>query len=74
MVWEDLPVGNSLRNAHEEADAITIHQMLSIVGSSINDININFISDDTDVSVLLGHFYRNRQHTCRVTMEQHPKN
>ena len=38
-----------LRNALEEADVIIIHQMLSIVESSMNDINISVISDDTDV-------------------------
>ena len=41
-----------LRNAHEEADVIIIHQM-SIVESSTNDINISVMSDDTDVCVLL---------------------
>ena len=59
-----------LRNAYEEADVIIIHQMLSIVESSTNDINISIISDDTDVFVLLVHFYHNMIHlTCRVTME-----
>ena len=61
-----------LRNAHEEADVIIIHQMLSIVESSTNDINISVISDDTDVFVLLVHFYHDRQLTwrsCPVTME-----
>ena len=38
-----------LRNAHEEADVIIIHQMLSIVDSSTNDSSISVISDDTDV-------------------------
>ena len=46
-----------LRNAHEEAVVIIIHQMLSIVESSTNDISISVISDDTDVFVLLIHFY-----------------
>ena len=46
-----------LRNAHEEANVIIIHQMLSIVESSTNDINISVISDDTDVFVMLVHFY-----------------
>ena len=47
-----------LRNAHEEADVIIIHQMLSIVEteSSMNDISISVISDDIDVFVLLVHF------------------
>ena len=44
-----------LRNAHEEADVIIIHQMLSIVESSI-DINISVISDDTDVLYCLSTF------------------
>ena len=48
---EDLP------NAHEEADVIIIHQMLSIVESSTNDINISVTSDDTDVFILLVQIY-----------------
>ena len=40
-----------LRNAHKEADVITIHQMLSIVESSMNGINISVISDDTSTEV-----------------------
>ena len=58
-----------LRNAHEEADVIIIHQMMSIVESSTNDINISVISDDTDVFVLLVHFYHDKELTCHVTME-----
>ena len=58
-----------LRNAHEEADVIIIHQMLSIVESSMNDINISVISDDTDISVRLVHFYHDKQLTCHVAME-----
>ena len=38
-----------VRNPHEEADVIIIHQMLSIVASSTNDINISVISDNTNV-------------------------
>ena len=61
-----------LCNAHEEADVIIIHQM-SIVESSTNDINISVMSDDTDVFVLLVHFYHDRQTghitTCHITME-----
>ena len=45
-----------LRDAHEEADVIIIHQMLSIVESSMNDISISVISDDIYVFVLLVHF------------------
>ena len=46
-----------LRNAHEVADVIIIHQMLSIVESSTNDTNISVTSDDTDVFILLVQFY-----------------
>ena len=56
-----------LRNAHEEADVIIIHQM-SIVESSTNYINNSVMSDDTDVFVLLVHFYHDRQ-TCHITTE-----
>ena len=46
--------------------------MLSIVESSTNYMNISVISDDTDIFVLLVHFYHDRQLTwrsCPVTME-----
>ena len=43
--------------------------MLSIVEFFTNDINISVISDDTDVCVLLVHFYHDRRLTCHVTME-----
>ena len=59
-----------LRNAHEEADVIIIHQM-SIVESSTDDINISVMSDDTGVFVLLVHFYHDRRNchitTCHIT-------
>ena len=58
-----------LRNAHEEVNVIILHQMLSIVESSTNAINISVISDDTDVFVQLVHLYHTRQLTCHVTME-----
>ena len=58
-----------LRNAHEEADVNIIHQMLSIVESSTNDINTSAISDDTDMFVLLVHFYHDKELTCHVSME-----
>ena len=45
-----------LRNAHEEVNVIILHQMLSIVESSTNAINISVISDDTDVFVQLVNF------------------
>ena len=50
-----------LRNAHEEADVIIIHQMLSIVESSTTDIKISVMSDDTDVFERLIYFYHDRQ-------------
>ena len=43
--------------------------MLSIVESSTNNINISVISDDTDVFILLVHFYHDKELTCHVTME-----
>ena len=47
-----------LRNTQEEADVIIIHQLLCILDSTGegND-SVNVISDDTDVFVLLVHFY-----------------
>ena len=58
-----------LTDAHEEADVNIIHQMLSIVESSMNDINISVISDDADIFVRLVHFYHDKQLTCHVAME-----
>ena len=58
-----------MRNTQEEADVIMIHQLLCIIDSATEDTNITVISDDTDVFVLLVHFYHERQLACRVTME-----
>ena len=59
----------NMQNTQEEADVIIIHQLMWIVDSTANDINITVISDDTDVFVLLVHFYHARQLTCHVTLE-----
>lgn len=57
------------RNTHEEADVIIIHQLMFIVKADAMNCNINVISDDTDVFVLLIHFYQQGNLTCPVTME-----
>ena len=54
---------DDFRNTQEDADVITIHRMLFIVESSMNDININVISDDTDV------YWCNKLCRCTFAME-----
>ena len=59
-----------LRNTQEEADVIIIHQLLCILDSTREGNNsVSVISDDTDVFILLVHFYHERDLTCNLTME-----
>ena len=56
-----------LKTCHEEADVIIIQQMLKAVENGVKRINI--VCEDTDVFVLLVHFYAKLSLTCRLTME-----
>ena len=53
--------------SHEEADVIIIHQMVKAAASGVKIINI--VCEDTDVFVLLLHFYTKLNLTCHLTME-----
>ena len=61
---------HDLESNQEEADVIIIHQLLSIVheGKRGKSKNIRVLSDDTDVFVLLLHFYQKENLKCKVIM------
>ena len=54
-----------LCTTHEEADVIIVQQMVKL---AVDNIRINIICDDTDVFVLLVHFYVQEKLTCDVIM------
>jgi len=56
-----------LENFHEEADVIMVHQMSKLAEEGATAINV--LCDDTDVFVLLLHFYHKLDLTCGLTME-----
>lgn len=55
-----------LHTAHEEADVIIAQQVVHLADSG--KMSIRVISDDTDVFVLLIHFYKLRQLDCNLVM------
>jgi len=57
-----------LESNQEEADVIIIHQLLSIVQEGASK-NITVLCDDTDVFVLLLHFYQTENLNCNIIME-----
>ena len=58
---------NQLWNSFEEADNIIIHQLCIIVGDGAACVKV--VSDDTDVFVLLLHFYHKENFTANISME-----
>eukprot|EP00058_Branchiostoma_floridae_P012288 XP_002597776.1 hypothetical protein BRAFLDRAFT_77321 [Branchiostoma floridae] len=52
---------------HEEADVIIIHQIAKAAESGIQRLNV--VCEDTDVIVVLLHYYTDLQLTCRLTKE-----
>ena len=58
---------SDLETFHEEADVIMVQQMAQISQSGAKGISV--ISDDTDVFVLLIHFYAELDLTCGLRME-----
>lgn len=57
-----------LSTSHEEADNIIVQQvMLSVRNNETSDITV--ISDDTDVFILLLHYYHSGSMKNRITME-----
>ena len=70
QIWNTATVQrHDLKTTDEEADVIIIHHLVRI-GAAINGYsNIKVICDDTDVLLLLVHFYIEQQMTINVTME-----
>ena len=58
-----------LRTHHEEADVIIIHHLVHIASAASDDADIKVICDDTDVFVLLIHFYIKEKMTANISME-----
>jgi len=55
-----------LRTTHEEADVIMVQQMVLLASSGVPSIRV--ISDDTDVFILLLHFYQLKELACNLVM------
>lgn len=55
-----------LRTTHEEADVIIVQQVVHLAGIGRDSIRV--IADDTDVFVLLLHFFREKELTCNIVM------
>ena len=57
-----------LQTTQEEADVIIVQQVIH-VACSANSSSISVISDDTDVFILLCHYYDSLVMTCQLAME-----
>ena len=57
---------HDLRTTHEEADVVIVQQMVHIALTGAPSIRV--ISDDTDVFVLLVHFFKSESLTCDLVM------
>ena len=55
-----------LKTTHEEADVIIVQQIVHLALKGAQSIQV--ISDDTDVFVLLLHFFALEKLTCRIFM------
>ena len=64
-------VREDLRTTHEEADVIIARQMVSAAREG--HLSIKVVSDDTDVFLLLMHFYHQCELLCPVVMESTSK-
>ena len=58
---------NDLQNTHEEADVVMVNQMVPVAVRDAS--NISVVCDDTDVLVLLVHFYCKLKLVCGITMK-----
>ncbi len=63
----EVTMRNDLHNTHEEADVIIVNQLVDLADKGAS--NIRVVCDDTDVFVLLIHFYCREKLNCCVTME-----
>ena len=55
-----------LQTTHEEANVIVIKQVVILAYSGKH--NIHVVADDTDVFVLLLHYYQLKELTCKLMM------
>ena len=70
QVWNDGTIQREyLKTNHEEADVIIVHHLVRIVSGASDDSYIKVACDDTDVFVLLIHFYLEKEMTMNVSME-----
>lgn len=70
QVWNNSTLQRQdLKTHHEEADVIIIHHLVRIVSGVSGDSHIKVVCDDTDVFVLLIHFYLEEKMTVDVSME-----
>ena len=60
-------IREDMRKSHEEADVIIPQQISSAIASGYN--NFKVISEDTDIFVLLCHFYHEKCWTAQIYME-----
>jgi len=67
---EDISVRHDLETSHEEADIIIVQQALKCASEASK---LSVVSDDTDVFVLLVHFYKKANLTLQLTMESPSK-
>ena len=56
-----------MRNIHGEADVIIVNQLVDLADRGVN--NICVVCDDTDVFILMLHFYCGKNLNCGVIME-----
>lgn len=70
QIWNNSTLQRQdLKTLHEEADVIIVHHLAQIISNVSWDSHIKVISDDTDVFVLLIHFYLKEKMTVNVSME-----
>lgn len=68
-LWNNTTIRRcDMKTTHEEADVIIIHQLLQVASDS-GITHIKVICDDTDVFILLIHFYIQKDLSLNVTME-----
>ena len=63
----NLSLRDDLKTTQEEADVIMVQQMLVLAFAGASRIRV--VSDDTDVFILLLHFYHAHQLSCNLSME-----
>ena len=58
-----------LKTNHGEADVIIVHHLVTIASEASDDSYVKVVCNDTDVFVLLIHFYLEKTMTMNVSME-----